>query len=397
MPEAQVKLAIDAGDGERSLALAVGWISSASRNRSRKDKDNERSHQGGTDALSAWFPLATMADGDTSMNRRALLSAAASTLATASVPNALAQTSRPFANALRISAERGGVALIIARHGVVLAEAYQGGRHDQRWPIGAGTRMFAGLLAATLAQERLLTLDEPVALTLGDWGAHPVKSTISIRALLSGASGLAFDRGDARDLATALALEPRAAPGVRFSDDEAPYLLMEEIARRKLLAEGRDGDAALYLTSYALAAIGCIPIGWTRAASGAARFDDGVSLTARAWAAAGELIRREGIWRAQQLADDQTLREAVRGSFAESRAGFGFWIAGGSARGELGVDTDLWRARSPAPADLAMAAGEGGQRLYIVPSQGLVIARQSRSAREAWSDAQFLTQVWTDL
>ncbi len=331
------------------------------------------------------------------MNRRALLSAAACSVASTSVRGAHAQTNRAFASAIRLSAERGGVSLVIARHGIVLAEAYQGGRHDQLWPIGAGTRMFAGLLAATLAQERLLTLDEPVALTLGDWGAHPVKSTISIRALLSGASGIAFARNDVRDLATALALEPREAPGVRFFDDEAPYLLMEEIARRKLLGEGRDGDAALYLTSYALAAIGCVPIGWTRTSSNAARFDDGVSLSARAWAAAGELIRREGVWRAQQIADDQTLREAVRGSFAEPRAGFGFWIAGGAARSELGVDTDLWRARSPAPSDLAMAAGDGGQRLYIVPSQGLVIARQSRSPREAWSDAQFLTEVWADL
>jgi CubicO group peptidase (beta-lactamase class C family) len=332
------------------------------------------------------------------MNRRALLSAAASTLAGASAPGAHAQTNRRFANAIRMSAERGGVSLIIARHGIILAEAYQGAPPSQRWPIGAGTRMFAGLLAATLSQERLLTLDEPVALTLGDWGAHPVKSTISIRALLSGASGIAFGRGDTRDLATALALEPREASGVRFVNDEAPYLLIEEIARRKLLGEGRDGDSALYLTSYVLAAIGCVPIGWTRASTGAARFDDGVSLSARAWAAAGELIRREGVWRAQQLADDQTLREAVRGSFAEPRAGFGLWIAADRrGRDDLGVESDLWRARSPAPSDLAMAAGDGGQRLYIVPSQGLIIVRQSRSAREAWSDAQFLSEVWADL
>jgi CubicO group peptidase (beta-lactamase class C family) len=332
------------------------------------------------------------------MNRRALLSAAVSTLATASAPGALAQTNRPFAAAVRMSAERGGVSLIIARHGIILAEAYQGAPPDQRWPIGTGTRMFAGLLAATLAEHRLLTLDEPVALTLGDWGAHPVKSTISIRSLLSGASGIAFGRGDTRDLATALALEPHEASGVRFFNDEAPYLLIEEIARRKLLGEGGDGDSALYLTSHVLAGIGCVPIGWTRNPSGAARFDDGVSVSARAWAAAGELIRREGVWRAQQLADDQTIREAMRGSFAEPRAGFGLWIAGdGRARDDLGVDTDLWRSRSPAPQDLAMAAGEGGQRLYIVPSLGLIIVRQSRSPREAWSDAQFLSQVWADL
>jgi CubicO group peptidase (beta-lactamase class C family) len=332
------------------------------------------------------------------MNRRALLSAATCTLATASGQAARAQSVGRFGAAIAMSAERGGVSLLIARHGVVLAESYQGTTADQRWPIGAGTRMFAGLLAATLAQERLLSLDEPVAQTLGDWGAHPIKQTISIRALISGVSGVAFGRGDSRDLATALALEPRDHPGMRFVDDEAPYILLEEIARRKLLDARRAADPALFLTSYALAAIGCVPIGWTRTSSGVARFDDGVALTARGWAAAGELMRREGVWRAQQLVDDQTLREALRGSFAEPRAGFGLWLtAEGRSRDNLNVETDLWRARSPAPPDLAMAAGEGGQRLYIVPSHGLVIARQSRSPRESWSDAQFLSQLWTDL
>jgi hypothetical protein len=46
-----------------------------------------------------------------------------------------------------------------------------------------------------------------------------------------------------------------------------------------------------------------------------------------------------------------------------------------------------------------MAAGDGGQRLYISPYEGLVIVRQSRStsANASWSDAQFLSLVYQDL
>jgi hypothetical protein len=48
--------------------------------------------------------------------------------------------------------------------------------------------------------------------------------------------------------------------------------------------------------------------------------------------------------------------------------------------------------------DFAMAAGQGGQRLYIAPSDGLVIVRQARSlTNSSWSDAQFLSLVWRDL
>lgn len=334
------------------------------------------------------------------MDRRAfLLAAGACTAVSASSTRfARAQTMSRFAEAARYSADNNGAALIIVRHGIVLAEDYPGGPAASRWPIGAGTRAFAPLLAASLVNDRLMSLDEPVALTIGDWGAHPLKASISIRSLLSGASGIHFDRGATRDLATAIAAEPSDPPGVRFSDDEAAYLVFVEIARRKLVSAGREPDPARYLTNRTLLPIGCVPIGWLRAQDGAPRFDTGAAVSARGWAQAGELIRREGVWRAQQLADANTLREAVRGSFAEARAGFGLWIAAsGQSANRLEIDTDLWRSSSAAPLDLAMAAGAGGQRLYLAPTEGVVIARLARSDDGPWSDAQFLSMIWREL
>lgn len=335
------------------------------------------------------------------MDRRAfLLSAAACSAVSASTAQlASAQSTAPFATAASYSAQRDGASFMVVRHGIILAEHYNSGGPETRWPIGMGTRAFMPLLAASLVEDGLLTLDEPVALTLGDWGADPVKSTISIRVLLSGASGLRFERNSPRDLATALALQPRQAPGTEFSDDPAAYILFSEIARRKLEASGREPDAARYLTSRTLLPIGCVPIGWARGADGLARFDDGAAVSARGWAQAGELIRRQGVWRAQQLADERALQEAIRGSFAEARAGFGLWLAGrGRGRDDFAIETDLWRASSPAPIDLAMAAGQGGQRLYIAPADGLVIVRQARAlTSSSWSDAQFLSLVWRDL
>jgi len=335
------------------------------------------------------------------MHRRAFLTAAAaSSLLSASTQYARAQPARRFADAIAFSTQRGGAAFMVVRNGVVLGEHYDGVLGDTRLPVGEGTRPFMALLIATMIEERLITLDEPAAMTLGDWGAHPIKSTISIRALLSGASGIAFERNDERSLAVALALEPRDPPGTRFHNDAAAYFILTEIARRKLTARGREPDPARYLTDRTLLPIGCVPIGWARGPDGLPRFDDGAQVSARGWAAVGELVRRQGVWRARQLADDGALQETLRGSFAESRAGFGFWLAAPARnRDDLGVETDLWRASSPAPADLAMAAGAGGQRLYISPSEGLVIVRTTRntSARAQWSDAQFLSLVYRDL
>lgn len=335
------------------------------------------------------------------MDRRAFLmsAAACSAVSASTAQQALAQSTQRFATAASYSAQRDGASFLVVRHGVVLAENYNAGGADTRWPIGMGTRTFMPLLAASLVEDRLMTLDEPVAATLGDWGADPVKSTISIRVLISGASGISFDANGPHDLATAIALQPRQAPGTEFSDDAAAYVLFSEIARRKLTSRGREPDPARYLTTRTLLPIGCVPISWTRASDGLARFDDGAAVSARSWAAAGELIRRQGVWRAQQLASATALSEALRGSFAENRAGFGLWLAGrGRGRDNFAIDTDLWRNNSPAPMDFAMAAGQGGQRLYLAPTDGLVIVRQARSlTNTSWSDAQFLSLIWRDL
>lgn len=287
---------------------------------------------------------------------------------------------------------------MVVRHGVVMHEDYPTGGPDTRWPIGTGTRAFVSLLASSLVEDRLLTLDEPASRTIAEWALHPQKSTLSVRLLLSGVSGIRFARGDTQDVATALALEPRDEAGARFSDDPAPLLILTEIARRKLEASGRDPDVARWLTTRTLLPIGCVPIGWARGADGQARFDDGAAVSARGWAAAGELIRREGVWRAQQLSDEVVLREAMRGPIDDVRIGYGLFLCGGGrSRGDVDIDTDIWRSNA-APSDLVMAAGQGGQRLYIWPSQGLVAVRQSRSLTAAsWSDAQFLSLLARDV
>lgn len=335
------------------------------------------------------------------MDRRTFLSTAASSLLSTSSPVPLAPEPSPtgrFSAAVRFSAQYGGTALLVVRNGVVLAEDYPSGGPDNRWPLGNATRALSALLAAQLVHDALLALDEPVAVTIGEWGTDASKSLITARTLLNGTSGLAFPRGAQQDIATALALQPTEQVGVRFIDDPAPYVIFAELARRKLAAANTDPDPAMYLTARTLDAIGCTPIGWSRQPDGAPHLDTGAFVTARGWAAVGEFVRRGGVWRAEQLGDAFVLSDALRGSPAEARAGFGFWIAAPS-RQPISCNSDLWRASSPAPIDLAMAAGDGSQRLYIVPSRNLVVARLTASDAQApqWSDAQFLSLLWPDL
>jgi CubicO group peptidase (beta-lactamase class C family) len=333
------------------------------------------------------------------MNRRLFLAGAALSAPLGGLAFAQTPPRGRFDATLAYSAARGPSALLIARHGVVMAEAYVGANTATRWDLGQAGRMFTPILAAALAEDRLLNLSEPVAMTLGDWGADPVKSTITIRALLNGSSGIGSNRnGEDLTLADALALEPQAAPGQRFIDSAAPYLLFGEIAKRKLLARGANIDLGSYLNVRVLDEIRCTPMNWSRTREGAPRLDGGMQTSLRAWAQAGELIRRDGVYRAQEVVDREAISEARRGSFAEPRAGMGLWLTG-AARGpapNMAIDSDLWRAAPAPPLDLAMAAGADGQRLYIAPSEGLLIARLGRDG-DHWSDAEFIGAVMREI
>jgi len=171
-------------------------------------------------------------------------------------------------------------------------------------------------------------------------------------------------------------------------------LVFGELARRALSGV----DPATYLTSRTLGEISCVPIGWTRLPDGGARLDDGVSVSARNLAQVGELIRREGMWRASELIDGNTLRDARLSTFAESHVGMGLLLASGDrGRGAPNGDSDLWRMNPNPPQDLVMAAGDGGQRLYVIPSRAMVIVRlaQTLNGRD-WSDAMFLSLLLHD-
>jgi CubicO group peptidase (beta-lactamase class C family) len=335
------------------------------------------------------------------MNRRAFLATAACGMATASASAQAPVGTARFDAAAAYSAARGGATFIVSRHGIILDERYEPGyAPDSLLPIGAGTKVFAPLLVASLIEDGLLRLDEGAAQTFPEWTTHPLKNMISVRGLLNGTSGIAFGDDASGGAAEAIALEPVAPPGERFIDDRAPYVLLAEIARRKLESAGRQADPALYLTTHTLEPIGCTPVAWTRGADGAASFHDGAAATARGWSQVGELMRREGVWQAQQIVSALALREALLGSYAAPRVGMGLWLAAADARGgdPPQRESDLWRMNPPAPPDLAMAAGAGGQRLYIIPSEHLVVVRQSRGAgARAWSDAAFLDLVSNDL
>lgn len=325
------------------------------------------------------------------LDRRALVSGLAGA---ACVGPALAQSlpgQRRFAAAFQLHDRIGGRGLVILRHGIVLGETRSAPAGEPA-DLGAATQALALILAAALAADGILRLDEPVALTLEGWAGHPLRQAITIRTLLDMTSGIALGLlpAEAQTNAEALRAEPLAAPGERFQPDAAAYQIFAEIARRKLVAHRGGEDVEAYLNRRVLARIGA-RTALSRDADGAPILSTGARMTLEGLGALGELIRRGGIHRAGQILSGAVLREANIGSVAEPRFGIGFWL-GGAARAPGGIGLDLTAPDGAIPPDAMAAGGPDGNRLYIVPSASLVAARLGERPTQglAWSDSAFL-------
>jgi CubicO group peptidase (beta-lactamase class C family) len=286
---------------------------------------------------------------------------------------------------------RGGRSLVIARNGLVRIDSHVGPRAGKT-PIAEASSAYVALLAAALVADRFLDLDEPVSYSISEFALSPLKARMTLRHLLgrtsaipAGASGIASD---------AIVAEPTGMPGETFNPRDAGLVLFCEVARRKLALRGLEADPAVYLQRRVLAPIGADDIAFSYGDDGWARLADGVEASASALLAAGELVRRGGVWRARWLVDPTTISECAVGNAATSRAGLGWWLGAGAPVAPddpLRAITDIWQFGPALPPDLLMAAGKGGQRLFVLPTRRIVAARTANPASDAdWSDAAFL-------
>jgi CubicO group peptidase (beta-lactamase class C family) len=324
--------------------------------------------------------------------RRDVLAAAIALMAVAPARAQTAAAQTRFRAALNYSRDRGGAGLLVLRHGVILCEepTPQAARGEPI-PLGEASRIFVPLLAAELAADRLLSLDERVAGSTPGWGSDPLRQSITVRQLLNMTSGIALNQqpGEAPNASQALAASPLAPPGTRFQDDPAPLQIFADIARRKLIASGRPGDIGAYLQAEVLEPIG-VSAGFSRDQDGTTILSTGASASLRTMGAIGELVRRGGLYRGRQIVSSTPLRDARLGSAVQPRFGLCLWL-GGPLREPNGVGLDLAAANGSVPSDVCGVGGADGARLYVIPSAAAVIVRFAAAHQAArWSDAAFL-------
>jgi CubicO group peptidase (beta-lactamase class C family) len=304
--------------------------------------------------------------------------------------------------AAEYSAARHGFSLLVIQDGKTVFEDYPNGHSaSESHKIYSGTKGFWVLAAMAAVNDGIFTLDEHVCGTISEWRGDEGKSRITVRQLLNLTSGIdAENHLHSTDIASRAAIALRvpqvAAPGEAFIYGPCALQIFHEFFKRKLAPRGE--TPTHFLERKVLRPMGLGRQNYKRDVVGDPLLATGFMLTARQWSRMGRVMLAHGA----PVVPEALFAECLRGSGANRAFGMGFWVnrlAGNKDAREFDIedmlelkwhqqnwrDTCLCRA---APDDLIASVGSGYQRLFVIPSLGLIVIRQGEDAK--FSDGQFL-------
>jgi CubicO group peptidase (beta-lactamase class C family) len=309
-------------------------------------------------------------------------------------------------SARRYNEETGGQTMLVMIDGKIIAEYYvHGGGPLRPQPLASGSKSFVGVAAVAAVEDGLIRLEERASETLPEWRGDPRKAKVTLDQLLHLCSGLEPGESPLRtgagirtDWAQAIAAPMVAGPGERFTYGPNAFLVFGAVLQRKLKEKTGETFEA-YLRRRVLEPLG-VRVWWLRSPGGDIYLPGGALMTARDWAAFGELMRRDGRQGGKQIIAGKMLELCRAGSAANPAYGLTWWLKrpvpprlellDPVVRSELsGILHAAWL-----PDDFYMAAGAGKQRLYIIPSLKLVAVRQGPVRGGAqYRDTEFLKRL----
>lgn len=318
-------------------------------------------------------------------------------------PDVLAAFEAAAANA----EENGALSLVVRKGGDVVFEHYaEGTSPDDIMPLASATKAFWGVVAAAAVDDGLLSLDELVADTLEPWRNVHIKEAVTVRDLLQLESGIDANHRPLRKDWTKDLFEAAVNADMQdelhtvFRDGPAPFFVFGALLAAKL----GDEDIEAYVRRRVLDPIGLeIPV-WTRDQAGNPHMPYGAYVSARGWSRFGQLLVEGGAVGEQRVVSEDSLAAVSQASAQNPCYRMGVWTrdaldrVGRTAAEFAAADDPEVQARVLAhraslaglPEDLVFIAGRGLQRMYVVPSQELVVVRLGVPPAGRFSEIEWL-------
>ncbi|SDZ06530.1 CubicO group peptidase, beta-lactamase class C family [Lysobacter sp. yr284] len=268
-------------------------------------------------------------------------------------------------------------AVVVLRDGQLAAQRYYGGNDAQSLhDIRSAGKSVTALLAGIAADRGRLRFDQPAARCLP--AAGEALAGVRVSDLLSMRSGLDADDENpqspgnedrldeaADPAAFALSAPRREPPGTRYAYNSLTAYLAG------LCVEGASGQPLdAFADEHLFAPLGIAQWRWQRDAGGHAKGQGNLSLRAGDFARIGQMALDDGRWQGRAIVQADTLRAILAprvriGAVDPYADEYGcFWY-----RKRLRVGAD--------EVPVVFASGNGGNKLYLVPSLRMVVAIQS--------------------
>ncbi len=266
-------------------------------------------------------------------------------------------------------------AFIILKGGKIVAERYFGTfTADSNWYWASAGKTMTAMLVGIAQQEALLNINNRTSQYLGNgWTSMPTakEQLITVRHQLTMTTGLESNVPEL-DCTLPSCLQYKADAGTRWFYHNAPYTLLEKVVEN---ATGKTYNT--YFQEKIRNRIGMNGL-WIKNG-----YNNVYYSNPRSMARFGLLLLNKGKWDQTPILSDTTYFNALVNSSQTLNLSYGYltWL-NGKATHMLPATSLVFNGMfAPnAPADLYAALGKNDQKIYVVPSQQLVVIRMGDSA-----------------
>lgn len=278
---------------------------------------------------------------------------------------------------LNLLEENGTKAFIILKDGKIAMEAYFGNfSKDSIWYWASAGKTLTAFTVGIAQEKNLLNIENKTSFYLGEGWTTAItekEDLIRVRHQLTMTSGL---KDTSFDCITPDCLEYLADAGTRWAYHNGPYTLLQ-----KVVSEATNTPWSAFFNTHLRNKIGMNGF-WT-----STNGDNSVYFsTARSMARFGLLNLNEGVWDSTTILADSDFIAHMKNTSQELNESYGYlwWLNGKESYMAPAVQLTFNGELIPnAPEDTFSGLGKNDQKLYVVPSIGLVVVRMGEDSGES--------------
>jgi CubicO group peptidase (beta-lactamase class C family) len=307
-------------------------------------------------------------------------------------PASLAWNETELNNLYTYLQQKNTKAFIILKNGKIVAERYFGTfTADSIWYWASAGKTMTGMLVGIAQQEGLLNINNRTSQYLGTgWTSLPLakENLITVRHQLTMTTGLDDAVTPDNDCTTPACLQYKADAGTRWAYHNAPYTLLDKVIFN---ATGITFNS--YFQQKIRDRIGMNGI-WFSGTG----YNNVYYSNPRSMARFGLLMLNKGKWDATTILSDTTYFNNQTSTSQNYNLSYGYltWLNGKTSHMLPGLQFAFSGSLAPnAPADMYAALGKNDQKIYVVPSQKLVVIRMGDAAGVSQlAVSSFDNEIW---